>query len=704
MTFDKRLLPIAVLAASMTAVAAETKTIGQVTALIPEASTAGANDAFLRDGQSGDTAFPFLGRMKAIATVGEVDAKTKKALTGYPGRHAAWLLDEDTIRVSYQSESYGPMSKKRGGGQTYGWEMTSGAKFTGSHIHTIDYDRARFASFLTNNDAASGMVKGSGHLFNRIYNQFGEEVLPRSQGGRWGNQTLANGKLVEFNADHQVTEGDFFFQSFCGAWYEPANKYGPGVGFANDVWLTAEEWEISEMFEGTGVDANDTLGLASVAVDIANQTAYTVPALGQSGFEKILPINPKHPDYVVLVMAGYNHDVEPAPLRIYVGKKGVDMNNRPVDPNSSASARDKFLARNGLLYGRIYGLALSNADYAALGIDSIETSKKMLDQYMTDANAPDTFEARFFPTSYQWKGWDQTVAVKETDVFKWQLAEEQPTGYTFFVGDSKTEHPAVDPDVNNQRYIQNMTNKGGMLGVTLTNFVNEIRAANGDLPESVAVDVVRTLPAIDGSLTLKVADKGVKHGGEGTHATWKDGTAKTTQPDGLLWVKTADADLLIVDEDSGNEFGERKFLITLDPKTMKPAQPETGYFLAMAGGKKNPRAEKGVSAYGGTFKKANSSEFSGTWNVTALVSKKSDGSFYSRDEIAGMGEQRINELSTLAESTFIGVLQHKAESANAVTEQKADMGGQMFMFTIRLPQEGLKIVADERMVHPVAQQ
>lgn len=44
MTFDKRLLPIAVLAASMTAVAAETKTIGQVTALIPEASTAGTND------------------------------------------------------------------------------------------------------------------------------------------------------------------------------------------------------------------------------------------------------------------------------------------------------------------------------------------------------------------------------------------------------------------------------------------------------------------------------------------------------------------------------------------------------------------------------------------------------------------------------------------------------------------------------------
>jgi hypothetical protein len=50
------------------------------------------------------------------------------------------------------------------------------------------------------------------------------------------------------------------------------------------------------------------------------------------------------------------------------------------------------------------------------------------------------------------------------------------------------------------------------------------------------------------------------------------------------------------------------------------------------------------------------------------------------------------------------VLQHNAESAGAVAEQKTDMGGQMFMFNIRLPQEGLKIVADDRMVNSVTQQ
>jgi hypothetical protein len=55
---------------------------------------------------SGDTAFPFLSAMKPLATVGEVDAETGMALTGYPDGNAAWLADEDTVRVAYQSESY----------------------------------------------------------------------------------------------------------------------------------------------------------------------------------------------------------------------------------------------------------------------------------------------------------------------------------------------------------------------------------------------------------------------------------------------------------------------------------------------------------------------------------------------------------------------------------------------------------------------
>lgn len=653
--------------------------IGEVTALIAEASTADEPAEYSVDGQSGDTNFPFVGRMKPLATVGEYDPATGNSLTGYPDGQAAWLVDEDTIRVAYQSESYSTMSN-----ETYPWEMKSGVTFTGSHIHTIDYNRYEFASFLNNNNAASSMVEGSGHLFSTVYNQFGEVVTPKARGGKWGNQTLADGTVVEFADNMKLAKADFFFQSFCGAYYEQAHKYGKGIGLADDVWLTAEEWNIQRMFEGTGVSTDDTMGLASVVVDVKNQTAYTVPALGQSGYEKILPINPMHPDYVVMVLAGYNHGVEPAPLRIYVGKKGVDANNQPVYQDGPASERDKFLARNGLLYGKVYGMALANSDFARLGIENIDTSKKMLDQYLTNLSAPDDFKVKFVPTSYQWGGWDKPVSVGNTEVYRWQKASEQPMGHTYFVGDSKTEHPAVDPDTKHQRYVQNMTNEGAMLGITLTNFVDEVEAANGDLPALVSADARRIVAAIDGALTLETGKKGIKHGGAGTAATWEDGSAKMVAPDGLQWIKSSDADVLIVDEDSGNDYGERKYALVLNPETFDLQEAGKGYFLAMAGGKENPRAKNGIAAYPGTFSKPNSSEFSGSWNVTAMVTRKQNGEFYTMEELAGTGEQEVNGSTPLNESVLIGVVQHKGESGGAVADG-ADQGGQIFMFNLNLP-------------------
>ena len=90
------------------------KMIGQTTALIAEAglptlvNTQSERD--LTDGESANTDFPFA-EFKAIATVGEVDAKSGLALTGYPDGQAAWLADDETVRVVYQSESYATMGK-----------------------------------------------------------------------------------------------------------------------------------------------------------------------------------------------------------------------------------------------------------------------------------------------------------------------------------------------------------------------------------------------------------------------------------------------------------------------------------------------------------------------------------------------------------------------------------------------------------------
>ena len=127
--------------------------IGQTTALIPEAGSA-VQPEWLNDGQSGNTNFPY-SSYKALATVGEVDAKTKQGLTGYPDGQAAWLLNDDTVRVAYQSESYATIYGRTPAPETYPQEMETGVTFSGSKIHYIDYARDAFADFMGNDSAAS---------------------------------------------------------------------------------------------------------------------------------------------------------------------------------------------------------------------------------------------------------------------------------------------------------------------------------------------------------------------------------------------------------------------------------------------------------------------------------------------------------------------------------------------------------------------
>jgi len=179
---------------------AETIRIGETTALIPEAGLATEK---VVDGGNGNVNFPYA-NFKAIATVGEV-GDNGLALTGYPDGQAAYLLDNDTIRVIYQSESYATMGKAPVP-ETYNWVMENGVTFSGSHVHTIDYDRAKFADFLNTGESAEGMVKGSGKLFNRIYNVFGDEVV---KGGVWGNQALPDQTIVPFLPKYQLSEADF---------------------------------------------------------------------------------------------------------------------------------------------------------------------------------------------------------------------------------------------------------------------------------------------------------------------------------------------------------------------------------------------------------------------------------------------------------------------------------------------------------------
>ena len=428
------------------------------------------------------------------------------------------------------------------------------------------------------------------------------------------------------------------------------------------------------MFPAGKSDSSATLGLASVVVDIANRTAYTAPALGQTGYEKLMPINSGHKDYVVIVAAGYNHGQEPAPNRIYVGIKDRQADGSKIN-YASANERDAFLARNGLLYGKIYGLALAPETFAELGIE-VKLDAKMVDDYMQDADAPTDFDGRFYPTSYQWAGFDKPVAVQDTEMMLWEHKDEQPEGYAFFNGDTKTEHPAADPS-GAARYFQNMTDEGGLLAFDLGNLAQALNAANGALPAFLDVSVKRSVAAVDGALTLKLGGEGkTKDGDASIHM--EKGVAKMVAPDGLYWAKTKDGDYLIVDEDSGNDFGERKYVLTIDNEM----NVTDAHLLAIAGGKHSARYEAGVSALGGAFTKPGTTEFSGSWPVTALIEKKADGSFYSMEELKGTARQDIRSKISTADQTYIGVVQARPESSGAVEALGGDAGGQIFMFTM----------------------
>ena len=135
------------------------------------------NAKFIVDGASGDVDYPF-GKIKPIATVGEYDSDAE-LVVGVPDGMGAILLDDETVRVIVQSESYGPVVRY----ESYPWFVhDKKGCFTGSHVQYVDYDREMLAAFHDADapETAESMVKGCGELVKRAYNLKGE-VSERSE-------------------------------------------------------------------------------------------------------------------------------------------------------------------------------------------------------------------------------------------------------------------------------------------------------------------------------------------------------------------------------------------------------------------------------------------------------------------------------------------------------------------------------------------
>ena len=155
--------------------------VGSNTALICEASDAAVSGATVEDGKSGDIDFPYMD-IKVLVTAGErsvCEDSYGYKLTGVPDGMGAMLLDDDTVRVMYQSESYGPLLFESFPAPMNGGNFTMG----GSRIQYVDYERAMMADFLAGDYAASEMVVGVGSMIENVINLKGEPVGPRTRDG-----------------------------------------------------------------------------------------------------------------------------------------------------------------------------------------------------------------------------------------------------------------------------------------------------------------------------------------------------------------------------------------------------------------------------------------------------------------------------------------------------------------------------------------
>ena len=232
------------------------ESIGSNTGLLPEASDASITGAPVVDGMSGDTDFPFMD-MKVLLSAGERSVCPESygyKLTGVPDGMGAMLLDDDTVRVMYQSESYGPLRFESFPAAMNGGNFTMG----GSRVQYVDYDRTYMADFMTGDFPASDMVVGVGTMIETVINLKGEHVGPRNPDGpteygvHYGNADVEGNYVVA----SLPMEADWFYQSFCSAHLEETHQWGEGIGLEDDIYFTNEEWinyEDGMNFVGIGV-------------------------------------------------------------------------------------------------------------------------------------------------------------------------------------------------------------------------------------------------------------------------------------------------------------------------------------------------------------------------------------------------------------------------------------------------------------------
>lgn len=152
----------------------------------------------------------------------------------------------------------------------------------------------------------------------------------------------------------------------------------------------------------------------------------------------------------------------------------------------------------------------------------------------------------------------------------------------------------------------------------------------------------------------------IQLGGKGQYIDGADATMNYDDPasprvtfediDGLEVIMASDGNIYaIIQEDSGNQYGERMFLTS--PLT-HDGNELTYYLVAISGGKLNSRIGVGIPR--GTACDPDSHEFSGVYDLSGYLLKNSDGSWATSSSDLGY-VKRANDAKVALEDKRIAM-------------------------------------------------
>ena len=156
-----------------------------------------------------------------------------------------------------------------------------------------------------------------------------------------------------------------------------------------------------------------------------------------------------------------------------------------------------------------------------------------------------------------------------------------------------------------------------------------------------------------------------------------DGFEVLEGPEGKLYA--------IIQEDAGNDYGERMFLTALEHEW--DGKELDYYFLAMSGGDKNTRQLAGVSIPAGTFCQPFAHEFSGVFDLSAFFHKGDDGEYTLKSADTGYWKRKADSMVDINDKQIIANLQAHSQYCGLLESFQLDRGGQIYMIQPNIPMQ-----------------